>query len=184
MEQVQKEESFFKETLKFAIITLVIVLPIRLFIAEPFIVSGASMEPTFENGEYLIVDRISYRFEEPKRGEVIIFRYPKDPTKYFIKRIVGLPGESVTVDGDKVTIVNKDNPNGLVLDESYTNHNRGGVDKMTLSDNEYFVMGDNRPQSSDSRIWGPLPKDNIVGRALLRLFPVSKINIFPGLHDQ
>jgi signal peptidase I len=175
---------FFKETARFALITLAIVIPIRLFIAEPFVVSGASMEPTFQNGEYLIVDRLSYNFEEPKRGEVIIFRYPKDPKKYFIKRIIGLPGETVSISGNTINIRNAANPQGFDLDQSYISRQIPSTFSMTLKDDEYFVMGDNRPQSSDSRVWGALPEDYIVGRALLRLFPFTRINTLPGDHSE
>ncbi|MDO8492644.1 MAG: signal peptidase I [bacterium] len=178
----EKQESFFKETLRFAIITLVIVVPIRLFIAEPFIVSGASMIPTFENGDYLIVDRLSYNLSEPKRGDVIIFRYPRDPSKYFIKRIVGLPLETVDVLETTVTIKNKEYPNGFKLDQSYVVNLKPEKFSSILSSDEYFVMGDNRPQSSDSRVWGTLPRKNIIGRAWLRLYPLNDIDFLPGNH--
>ncbi len=180
LKDTEKKESFLKETVRFAIITLAIVLPIRLFIAEPFIVSGASMEPTFDNSDYLIVDRISYRFENPQRGDVIVFRYPKDTTKYFIKRIIGLPGDTVKISGDKIMIKNKENPEGFVLDQKFILFQKSEEFTSTLDDKEYFVMGDNRPRSSDSRAWGSLPEKNIVGRAVLRLFPIDKIGILPG----
>ena len=177
----EAKPGFFGELFRIALIALVVVVPIRLFIAQPFIVQGASMEPTFENGEYLIVDQLSYNFETPERGDVIIFRYPRDPSKFFIKRIVGLPGETVTVRGDTVTIVNGDYPEGLVLDESYIRSMHGDeVLTRNLEPDEYFVMGDNRDASSDSRVWGALPEDLIVGRALLRLLPVSKASVLPG----
>lgn len=178
----EKQESFFKETIRFAIITLVIVIPIRLFVAEPFIVSGASMQPTFENGDYLIVDRLTYHFEEPERGDVVIFRYPKDPSKYFIKRIVGLPLETVELNGLKIIIKNKDNPDGFELDQSYITRQNPEKFSTTLPREGYFVMGDNRPQSSDSRIWGILPRDHLVGRAFARLFPFESLDLLPGEH--
>lgn len=180
--ETPKKESFFQETTRFALITLAIVLPVRLFVAEPFIVSGTSMQPTFENKEYLIVDRLSYRFEEPKRGEVVIFRYPRDPSKYFIKRIIGLPGETVSISGNKITIKNDDYKDGFELDQSYITRQSPGNLSINVGENEYFVMGDNRPSSSDSRIWGTLPEENIVGRAFLRLYPITKISVFPGEH--
>lgn len=174
------EESFFKELLKFTLVAVCVVLPIRLFIAQPFIVSGASMYPTFETSDYLIVDEISYRLEDPSRGDVIVFKYPNDPSKYFIKRIIGLPGETVDIDGIKVKITNSDNPNGLELNEPYVNYNRNSTTHVTLESDEYFVMGDNRFASSDSRVWGPLKKKFIIGHAFLRLFPVKKIGVNPG----
>ena len=177
-----KKESFWKELIKFTFLAVVIVVPIRTFIAQPFIVSGASMDPTFWDGEYLIVDEISYRFEEPKRGEVVIFKYPKDQSKFFIKRLIGLPGETVAITGTAVTIYNSEHPEGKTLDERYINENnlRSNSLKITLRSNEYFVMGDNRAASFDSRDWGPLDRNLFVGRALFRLFPLQKLNLFPG----
>ncbi len=178
----QPKENFLKEIVKFTLIALVIVIPIRKFVAQPFIVSGGSMDPTFATGQYLIVDQLSYDFKNPVRGEVIIFRYPRDPQTFFIKRIVGLPGETLTMDSGKVIIKNNENPKGFILDENYLTkeHRTSDTFTITLGSNEYFVMGDNRPQSSDSRAWGPLESKFIVGRALFRLFPLSKISVFPG----
>lgn len=176
-----EETGFFTELFKFALIALFIVLPFRLFIAQPFIVNGASMDPTFENGDYLIVDQLSYRFDGPERGEPVIFKYPKDRTKYFIKRIVGMPMETVIIRGETVTIKNDRFPEGFTIDEPYIRHHKTDDDiVMTLKENEYFVMGDNRSGSSDSRVWGALPEEDIVGRPLVRLFPLSKLGIFPG----
>lgn len=158
-------ESFLKEVLSFGAIALLIVLPIRIFIAQPFVVSGSSMEPTFHNGEYLIVDQATYHLRGPQRGEVVIFRYPKDTSKYFIKRIIGLPGETIHISDSKVTVTE---PNGTNIDipEPYVvNHGNGGDLDMTLEEGDYFVMGDNRPASSDSRVWGVLPREDMIGRA-------------------
>lgn len=177
-----QRENFFKEIFKFSLIALLIVVPVRLFIAQPFIVSGASMDPTFDSGQYLIIDQLSYRFNEPKRGEVIIFRYPKDPTKFFIKRIIGLPNETVEIQGTAIIIANESNPNGFELTEPYlaaANVKRDSLE-ILLSEDEYFVMGDNRRASSDSRIWGPLEEGFIIGRAFVRLFPIRKTSLFPG----
>lgn len=178
----QKEDSFFKETIRFALITLAIVVPIRFFIAEPFIVSGESMVPTFANGNYLIVDRLTWKFEEPKRGEVVIFRYPRDTSKYFIKRIVGLPGDTVTVSGSSITITNAEHPDGFSLDQSYIERKEQQNFSTSVPPDSYFVLGDNRPQSSDSRTWGFVPRENMIGRALVRLFPFTQISLFPGSH--
>lgn len=177
----QPSENSFLEIARFALIALLIVLPIRWFVAQPFIVSGASMENTFHDKEYLIVDQLSYRFAEPKRGDVIIFKYPNDPSKYFIKRIIGLPGETVSLSGAAVTIKNQAHPQGFTLAEPYAQAGHGGRDQdLTLGPDEYFVMGDNRDHSSDSRSWGVLEKDKIVGRAFLRLLPPATIGVFPG----
>ena len=175
-----REENFFKEVIKFGLLAIVIVLPIRLFIAQPFVVSGASMEPTFGDSEYLIVDELTYQFEDPKRGDVIIFKYPKDPSKYFIKRIIGLPGEAVSLVLNRIEITTKEDTL-LTLEEPYVvNDGNGGFARVVLGEDEYFVMGDNRSASSDSRSWGPLPRDNIIGRAFLRLLPLTTFDIFPG----
>jgi signal peptidase I len=176
----EKRDNFFTELLKFALVAIVIVVPMRLFVAQPFIVSGASMEPTFDNGEYLIVDELSYRFEEPKRGDVVIFKYPRDLSQYFIKRVVGLPGETVTISEEEVSVT-KTNGETVTLEEPYvTNSGNGRPITVSLEQDEYFVLGDNRPESSDSRYWGVLPKENIVGRAFLRLLPLQTAEIFPG----
>ncbi|MCK4918372.1 MAG: signal peptidase I [Candidatus Pacebacteria bacterium] len=175
----ENKENFIIETLKFSLIAILIVLPFRIFIAQPFLVSGASMSPNFETGHYLIVDQLSYNFEEPQRGEVIVFRYPKDPKKFFIKRIIGLPNEVVILENKTVTIKNINNPDGFKLSESYVKNFSDNNMKITLSEGEYFVMGDNRPASSDSRSWGVLQEDLIIGRSFLRLFPFNEIELFP-----
>lgn len=184
-QSVQKE-NFFKEILKFVITALVIVVPIRMFIAQPFVVSGASMDPTFTTGQYLIVDELTYHFENPERGQVIIFRYPKDPQIYFIKRIIGLPGESVSIKKGIITIKNKDHPEGFILPEPYIAEENKLNDSFetTLGSDEYFVMGDNRAQSSDSRMWGNLDKGFIIGRPFIRLLPLNKISILPGSYKE
>lgn len=178
--QEEQRENIFTELLKFALVAVIIVVPIRLFVAQPFIVSGASMDPTFDNGEYLIVDELTYRFDEPSRGDVVIFKYPKDPSQYFIKRLIGLPSETVQVSPSGVSVTKTDGSR-VVLEEPYVVNEGNGVNlTIVLSDNEYFVMGDNRPESSDSRVWGVLPKENIVGRALVRLLPLQHATILPG----
>lgn len=173
-------KSVIKEVIIFGIIAIGIVLPFRFFIAEPYIVSGASMDPTFKTGDYLIVNKLSYRIGKPERNTVIIFKYPNDPTKSFIKRVIGLSGETVVMDGTTVTIVNKENPHGFVLDQSYVVHSASGNFTITLGPDEYFVMGDNRAESFDSRSWGPLPEKDILGEPILRLLPLNKIGILPG----
>lgn len=168
------------ELARFALIAIAIVIPIRIFIAQPFVVSGSSMIPTFEDGQYLIIDEISYRFNEPKREDVIVFRYPNDQTKFFIKRIIGLPNETVDIKNDKISIFNKEHPDGFLLDESFIKNKSNGNVRFELKDNEYFVMGDNRSQSSDSRYWGAVPKRLIIGKVFLRLLPLSEAGILPG----
>ena len=189
----QQSKDFIKETLYIVILSLVIVLPIRAFIAQPYIVSGASMDNTFQNGNYLIVDEISYRFQEPKRGEVIVLKVPskglemqnlpQNKTVYYIKRIIGLPGETVVLDGPRVAIINPQHPDGMTLKETYLDPNNiGGATNMriTLKKDEYFVLGDNRKVSADSRMWGTLPRNDIVGRVLFRLYPFNTLSILPA----
>jgi len=178
----QRVRSWLDEIVTFALIALIIVVPIRWFVAQPFIVRGGSMEPTFENGEYLIVDQLTYRFSQPERGDVIIMRYPKDPSTFFIKRIIGMPGETVEFIGDRVLIQRGVDMEPLTLDESFLEPKRVRKEYGTyaVGPDEYFVMGDNRIESSDSRSWGPLPRKDVVGRTLLRLFPPTRIALFPG----
>lgn len=180
----EKKESFISEVIRFSLIALLIVLPIRMFIAQPFIVSGASMENTFSTGEYLIVDQVTYSFEAPQRGDVIVFRYPRNPSKFFIKRIIGIPGDTITIEGQGVTITNETYPEGIQLDENYVTDGIKEFNTVeTLGSDEYYVMGDNRDNSSDSRTWGILPEDNIIGRAYVRLFPLTEIGFLPGSFD-
>lgn len=181
-QKVRKDSSGW-ELVRFAIIAFLVVVPVRLFIAQPFIVSGSSMYPTFADKDYLIVDEVSYRFEEPKRDDVIIFKYPKDPKKYFIKRIIGLPNETVEINGTTVTITTYDNAK-LVLEEPYVKNPTEGKSNFQLEENEYFVMGDNRAASSDSRFWGPVPKNHIVGKAFLRLWPPGEMGVLPGKYER
>ena len=179
----QSTVSYFWEVVKFFILAVVVVAPIRFFIAQPFIVQGASMDPTFATGQYLIIDEISYRFNEPERGDVIVLRYPKNPSKFFIKRLVGLPGDTLTIENGVVSIATEKSPESFILDEPYiTFPKTDGRDNevVVLGEKEYFVMGDNRASSSDSREWGVLPQDHIVGQAFLRLFPIGTASFFPG----
>ncbi|MFM2414869.1 MAG: hypothetical protein RI911_562 [Candidatus Parcubacteria bacterium] len=168
--------------LTFILIVVAIVAPIRIFIAKPFIVSGASMSPTFESWHYLIIDQVTYQMREPKRGEVIVMRYPLDTSRYFIKRIIGLPGDTVIIKGTEVTIRNKQHPEGMTLSEPYVAPENKAENQLVteLSDREYYVMGDNRGASADSRYWGTLPRKHIVGRAFVRLFPFTYIDYLPG----
>ena len=168
--------SFIWELAKVFIIALVIVLPIRYFLFQPFIVKGDSMVPNFHSGDYLIIDEISYRFNAPKRGEVIVFKYPENPSQKFIKRIIGLPGDTVEIKDGQVILYDKDN-NQQVLEEAYLPSSKEtyGNIKVSLGSDQYFVLGDNRPYSSDSRTWGPLPKSNIIGRVFIRVFPLAAL---------
>ncbi|MDD4989521.1 MAG: signal peptidase I [Candidatus Pacebacteria bacterium] len=201
-EKDAEQKSFFSrlwtpipEIIRFIFVALVIVIPIRAYVAQPFIVNGESMDPTFKNGDYLIVDELTYRFEAPSRGDVVILKYeygPETVKPYFIKRIIGLPGETVIIDGNIVTIKNNSHPNGFVLNEPYIVQKNFPDQKLsiTLGPKEFFVMGDNRPHSKDARIWSAtggaeaLQESDILGRPLLRLYPLSTASLFPGeFHD-
>src|SRR3989344_268018 len=137
------------ETIRIIIVSIAIIIPIRYYLVQPFFVKGASMEDNFHDGDYLLIDEISYRFNEPSRGDVIVFRYPENPSQYFIKRIIGLPGETVEVKNDKVTIYNGEFPKGLTLEEDYLSQSQQTLGSINdkLGEDEYFVMGDNRLQS-------------------------------------
>ena len=169
------------EIAKVLLISAAVVLPIRYFIVQPFIVRGASMEPNFEDREYLIIDEISYYLREPQRGEPIVFHYPKDPRQFFIKRVIGLPGERVNIQKGKIMIFNARYPDGFTMDEQYLNPGRltHPDSAITLGLHEYFVLGDNRDFSSDSRVWGPLDRKFMVGRVVFRAWPVARFGTIP-----
>ena len=178
---LQKDRSLFG----YALFAVGLALIIRFFVATPYIVSGASMEHNFENHDYLIIDRVTYDISDPQRGDVIVFGLPQEPSRDLIKRIIGLPGETVVISGaaPNISIVSAENPDGFVLDEPYlSQENLGGATDMrvTLGNDQFFVLGDNRKVSADSRVWGTLPKKDIVGRVLLRLFPFDMIEVLPG----
>lgn len=153
-------------------IAVVAVFFVRTFIAQPFLVSGASMEPTFSNGDYLLVDELTFRFREPVRGEVVVFRYPGDDRSFYIKRVIGLPGERVVIKGNEVAVWREGAP--VVLSEPYVARGvvSGDID-VTLGAYEYYVLGDNRGFSFDSRSWGPLQDDHMIGLVRMRLWPFS-----------
>lgn len=170
---------FLLEIIQIVIISAAIVIPIRYFLIQPFNVKGASMEPNFYDNEYLIIDELSYRMRAPERGEIIVFRYPRDPSQFFIKRVIGLPGETVEVSDQHVTIYNDASPNGTVLKEAYLpNTPTEGKKKITLSEDEVYVLGDNRGESLDSRSFGPLARSYIVGRVWIRGLPLSRVTLF------
>jgi signal peptidase I len=173
--------SALKEIAIFLVLAVIIVLPIRLFIAQPFVVEGESMHPTFTSGDYLIVDELTYQFKDPTRGDVVVFRYPGNPKVFYIKRIIGLPGETIDITSGVVTITKTDGTT-LTFEEPYVvNEDATYTQKMHIGAKEYFVMGDNRPKSSDSRAWGLLPEKNIMGKAFIRLLPASEFGLNPGV---
>ncbi|KKW34315.1 MAG: Signal peptidase I [Parcubacteria group bacterium GW2011_GWA2_53_21] len=177
---------FIIELIKVGLLAALTIGLIRYFLFKPFYVKGASMEPNFYDHEYLIVDELSYRFRAPARGEVVVFHYPGNPKEYFLKRVVGLPGERIKISEGHVTIYNPEYPEGVAVEESYLPKDlaTAGEEITTLGDQEYFVLGDNRPNSYDSRRFGPVNLDAIVGRAWFRGWPVARIQTFaaPGFN--
>ncbi|MCS6789024.1 MAG: signal peptidase I [Patescibacteria group bacterium] len=173
----------FLEIIEFIIVSLALVFIIRSYIIQPFLVWGSSMSPNFSSGDYILIDELSLRFKSIERGEVVVFKYPKNHSTYFIKRIIGLPSEKIQIKDNQIFIFNKENPNGFVLNEPYLSNfvkteNRGGQNIITLGDDEYFVLGDNRQYSYDSRDWGVVKKNEIVGIARLRLWPINSFSVF------
>jgi signal peptidase I len=168
--------SFLWELARIVIIAFILMIAFRFFVAEPFIVSGSSMVPNYHNREYLVVNKLSYRLNEPARGDVIVFKYPKDTSQYFIKRIIGLPGEKVKVENGKVYIQNAEYTEWTSLTEPYLSNQDitfGKDEEVKLGSDEFYVLGDNRLASSDSRVWGILPRHDIIGTAWLRVFPLN-----------
>lgn len=176
---------FIYDLLKTGVVVFVIAFCLRYFAVQPFIVDGESMMPNYVNNEYILAEKISYLTGQPKRGDVVVFRYPGNPNVSYIKRIIALPGETISIANNKITIINKDHPSGFSLNESSYLPSTdltliadgNGTMKKTLGTDEYFVMGDNREHSSDSREWGVLPKANIIGRAWLTVLPMNKFGI-------
>lgn len=171
---------FVFELFKVGILAALTIGLIRYFLFKPFYVKGASMEPNFYDHEYLIVDELSFRLRAPERGEVVVFKYPEQPSEYFLKRIIGLPGERVKVSGGHVIIYNKEHPDGVEISESYlpADLDTAGENTYTVGSDQYFVLGDNRPNSFDSRRFGPIDKKYVVGRAWLRGWPFSRVKRF------
>lgn len=175
--------TFLASLLEIAEVVLIAVgavVVVKSLLFQPFLVSGSSMVPTFSNGDYLIIDELTYRLREPERGEVVVFRFPKDESTYFIKRIIGLPGETVVVENGTVRIVNTQHPEGIALSESYlpSGSTVTGSVRTELGNGEYFVMGDNRSFSYDSRSWGSVKKYEIIGLVRVRLFPFTNMDAF------
>ena len=188
---------FLLEIIKVVLLAFIIIIPVRVFLFQPFFVQGASMEPNFEDSDYLIVNELGYKktafsldgtnvftlapFKKLQRGDVVVFKYPKNHAQFFIKRVVGLPGEKMQIKDGLVIIYNSNNPDGRVLDESsYLSRDMktAGTEAVNLNDNEYFVLGDNRAFSSDSRYWGPVLDSEIIGRVVFRAWPVNEVAVY------
>lgn len=174
---------YFVDVIETIVVAAAIFVVVYLFLLQPHQVKGASMEPNFHDNEYILTDKISYRFGEPKRGDVIIFKSPTNTDLDFIKRVIALPGEKIEIKDGKIVIYNKENPNGITLNENYqtvqpTSLDRDGFLKegtaVEVQADSYIVLGDNRLQSYDSRAWGAVPKKNIIGKAWVRYWPLNK----------
>jgi signal peptidase I len=164
------------EMIQVLAVSLAIIIPVRWFLIQPFYVQGASMEPNFFDHEYLIIDELSYRLGDPERGDVVVFHYPNDPKQFFIKRVIGLPGETVEISDGKIHIYNVPHPNGLLLDETvYLDQDFTAASQtVTLKADQYYLLGDNRSSSLDSRFFGPVSRTFIVGRVWVRGYPVDR----------
>lgn len=188
---------FILEIIKIIALAFIVIVPIRVFLFQPFFVQGASMEPNFEDGQYLIINEFGFKetkigvgshsianiksFREIERQHPVVFRYPLDNKKFFIKRVIGLPGEKIQIKNNEIMIFNAEHPAGFVLDEKEyipLGTSTKGDSITTLKDNQYFVLGDNRSFSSDSRMWGPVPKNDIIGEVQLRAWPLDKISVY------
>lgn len=173
-DQRQKDWSILRETVETVLLTLLIFIVIRTILIQNFRIEGVSMEPNLHDGQYLIINKLVYYLHPPERGDVVVFHYPKNPRRDFIKRIIGVPGEKVEIMGERLFI------NGEELEEPYTLHTgKYGWGPQTLAEDEYFVLGDNRNSSSDSHNWGPLPRDAIVGKAWISYWPPKHLGLVP-----
>ena len=167
LEILKKIGQFFLDLIETIVMALAIFVVCYLFLFQPHQVKGNSMYPNFYDGEYILTDKVSYRFGNPKRGDVVIFRSPQNKEVDYIKRIIGLPGERIEIKGGQVYI------NGEKLDESYLPAGTVTLPDMIrkIGPEDYFLMGDNRPDSSDSRIWGVCPKRDLIGKAAFIIWP-------------
>jgi signal peptidase I len=175
LELLKKVGILFFETIKIIVVSLAIILPIRYFLIQPFYVEGASMEPSFHPNEYLIIDEISYRLSDPKRGDVVVFRYPRDPKQFYIKRMIGLPGETIRIVNGNVFV------NDAKLAEEYLSDlylSKDTKEELTLGQNEYYLLGDNRANSLDSRVFGPVTDNHLIGRVWIRGWPLNRLDVF------
>lgn len=180
---LSKLATFFLELIKIALLAGLTIGLVRYLLFKPFYVKGQSMEPNFYERDYLIIDEITYRFRIPERGDIIVFRSPIS-NDHYLKRIIALPGERVKVDGNKVIIYNQAYPQGNVVNEPYIAEPTLGSVSFTLGDDEYFVLGDNRDASLDSRRFGAIKKRDIIGRVWFRGWPFSRATTFaPPLYN-
>ena len=182
--QRRRRWKIFFELFILTLAALIIISALHWFVLEPFVVSGDSMVPSFSSGQYLVIDEVTYYFHKPQRGDVIVFRYPLDPSQFFIKRLIGIPGDTVTIAHGVVSVRPKGSDTAYPITEPYVAaaNRKDETSTITLSDDEYFVLGDNRNASFDSRTWGPVPGRYIIGQPVLRIFPLQTFTLFPGAY--
>ncbi len=181
MEWLKRAVAAVFDFLQSIVVVMAIMVMIYLFIMSPQEIKGASMEPSFFNGEYILTNKVLYKLREPRRGDVIIFKSPSNPEIDYIKRIIGLPGDTVSLKDNTIHV------NGVAVDEPYLRPATaifGGSylaenEEVIVPEGEYFVLGDNRPHSADSREFGPVPLEDFIGKAFLRYWPSSKLGIIP-----
>jgi signal peptidase I len=173
---IKETALFVWEVIKIVALALIIVIPVRYFLFQPFVIQGSSMEPNFHDGDYLIVNELSKNLGPFVRGQVVVFKYPLDPSKRFIKRIIGLPGDTVQTKDNHVFII-KDGKTTQLDESKYipASTRIPSFGPVTVPDGEYYVLGDNREFSSDSHEWGMLPRANIIGSVLFRLWPLNQL---------
>lgn len=181
----QSLKDHFIELFQTLVVFATIATIIYWLIAQPHKVSGSSMFPNFHDGDYIITDKVTYRFREPERGDVVVFRNPRDQSQDFIKRIMGIPGDKIKVENNRVYVNGKLIKEPYIKDSVITNTGafmRNG-EEVTVAPGEYIVFGDNRPHSSDSREWGYVKKNEIIGRVFLRYWPKDAIGVWPAAYQ-
>ncbi|HBV98922.1 MAG: signal peptidase I [Peptococcaceae bacterium BICA1-7] len=173
------KKSTLREIVESLVIAVVLALLIRTFILQPFYIPSGSMEPNLMIQDHIIVNKIGYRFWEPQRGDIVVFKFPRDPSKDFVKRLIGQPGDKVEIRKSKLYI------NGNLVSENYlpAGLEFGSFGPAVIPENSYFMMGDNRNNSDDSRSWGVLPRENIIGKAVLTYWPLNRIHLLTGSQE-
>lgn len=175
---------FLAELVRTAIIVALLTIGIRTFILQPFVVEGESMSPTFHTSDYLLINKLGYRLGEPQRGDIVVFKFPGNLSINYVKRVIGLPGDHIIIADGHVKVITPSDASGVTLDEAYlpSGVTTTPVDGQATADyivpaNNYFVLGDNRSNSSDSREWSFLPKEDLIGRVVVRAYPFNEAEI-------
>ena len=181
MDFIKRAVAAIFDFLQSIVVVMAIMVMVYLFVMSPQEIKGASMEPSFIDGEYILTNKILYKIKDPKRGDVVIFKSPGNPDIDYIKRIIGLPGDTVMLRNDTMYVNGTEveepylSPGITIFGGSYLDENQ----EIVVPEGEYFVMGDNRPHSADSREFGTIPKEDFIGKAILRYWPFSKLGVVP-----